>query len=191
MLHYVTLWGTIVVVSGGLWWTVVNCGGFAKAVPILTDEGKVREMSKGLKGEYNHSVDAKGRMIIPSKLREQLGMTFVVTKGMDHCLHAYPNNEWEIFEGKLRQLPTTNEQTRAFKRFFLGSAADCEVDNQGRILLPASLRSFAGITKDVTIVGVGDHAEIWSKETWDSQNNVDDIDFNEMAKGIEELGIII
>lgn len=148
-------------------------------------------MSKGLKGEYNHSVDAKGRMTVPSKLREQLGMTFVVARGMDKCLHAYSNDEWEIFEGKLGQLPTTNEKARKLKRFLQGSATDCEVDNQGRILLSASLRNYAGITKDVTIVGVGDHAEIWSKENWDSQNNVDDIDFDEIAKEIEELGIII
>lgn len=145
-------------------------------------------MSKGLIGEYNHSLDTKGRMTVPSKLREQLGMTFVVTKGMDNCLHAYSNNEWEIFGEKVNNLPTTK---RGLKRFFLGSATECEVDNQGRILLPANLRSFAGITKDVTIVGVGDHAEIWSKENWDSQNNVDDIDFDEIAKEIEELGIII
>lgn len=160
---------------------------------ITNDNGKEGEglMSKGLKGEYNHTVDAKGRMIVPSKLREQLGVSFVVTKGMDKCLFAYPNNEWEIFEGKLRQLPTTNEKSRQFKRFFLGSATDCEVDNQGRILLPASLREFAGILKDVTIVGVGERAEIWSKEKWEEQNNIDDIDFNEIAQGIEDLGIMI
>ena len=101
------------------------------------EEGKVTAMSKGLKGEYNHSVDSKGRMIVPSKLREQLGLSFVVTRGMDGCLFAYPNDEWEIFEGKLRQLPMTNENSRKFKRFFQAGAADCEVDNQGRILLPA------------------------------------------------------
>lgn len=148
-------------------------------------------MSRGLKGEYNHSVDAKGRMIVPSKLREQLGVSFVVTKGIDKCLYAYPNNEWEIFESKLRQLPTTNANSRKFVRFFLGSATDCEVDNQGRILLPTTLREYAGVTKDVTIVGVGDKAEIWSKERWDEQINMDDLDFDEIAQGIEELGIII
>ncbi|MDD6070487.1 MAG: division/cell wall cluster transcriptional repressor MraZ [Clostridiales bacterium] len=148
-------------------------------------------MSKGLKGEYNHSVDAKGRMIVPSKLRERLGLSFVVTRGMDGCLHAYPNDEWEIFENKLSKLPTTNAQARQFVRFFMGSADDVEVDNQGRVLLSPALRNFAGITKDVTIVGMGDHVEIWSREKWDAQNNVEDIDFDEIAKGFEELGIVI
>lgn len=148
-------------------------------------------MSKGLKGEYNHSVDAKGRMIVPSKLRERLGLSFVVTRGMDGCLHAYPSDEWEIFENKLSKLPTANAQARQFVRFFMGSADDVEVDNQGRVLLSPALRNFAGITKDVTIVGMGDHVEIWSREKWDAQNNVEDIDFDEIAKGFEELGIVI
>jgi MraZ protein len=148
-------------------------------------------MSKGLKGEYNHSVDAKGRMIVPSKLRERLGLSFVVTRGMDGCLCAYPNDEWEIFESKLAKLPTTNAQARQFVRFFMGSADDLEVDNQGRVLLSPALRKFAEITKDVTIVGMGDHAEIWSREKWEAQNNVEDIDFDEIAKGFEELGIMI
>ena len=148
-------------------------------------------MSKGLKGEYNHSVDAKGRMIVPSKLRERLGLSFVVTRGMDGCLNAYPNDEWELFENKLSKLPTTNAQARQFVRFFMGSADDVEVDNQGRVLLSPALRKFADITKDVTIVGMGDHVEIWSREKWDEQNNVEDIDFDEIAKGFEELGIMI
>lgn len=148
-------------------------------------------MSKGLKGEYNHSVDAKGRMIVPSKLRERLGLSFVVTRGMDGCLNAYPNDEWELFENKLSKLPTTNAQARQFVRFFMGSADDVEVDNQGRVLLSPALRKFADITKDVTVVGMGDHVEIWSREKWDEQNNVDDIDFDEIAKGFEELGIMI
>lgn len=148
-------------------------------------------MPKGLKGEYNHSVDAKGRMIVPSKLREQLGVSFVITRGIDGCLFAYPNDEWELFESKLSKLPTTNKDSRTLKRFFQGSATDCEIDNQGRILLPAALRNFAGITKDVTIIGVGERAEIWSKEKWEENNNVDDINFDEIAQGMEDLGIII
>lgn len=148
-------------------------------------------MSKGLKGEYNHSVDAKGRMIVPSKIREQLGLSFVVTKGMDGCLYAYPNDEWNLFADKLSKLPKTNKQSRTFSRFFLGSATDVEVDNQGRVMLAASLRQFAEITKEVTIVGMGDHAEIWSREKWDEQNNLDDIDFDEISKTFDDLGIMI
>ncbi len=148
-------------------------------------------MSLGLKGEYNHSVDDKGRMIVPSKLREQLGISFVVTKGMDKCLYAYPNNEWEIFEGKLRQLPTTNANARLLVRMFLGSAVDCEVDNQGRINIPKTLRDYAGITKDVTVIGVGDKAEIWSKEKLDAIHNSDELDLDEIASGLEALGFNI
>ncbi|MDO5155703.1 MAG: division/cell wall cluster transcriptional repressor MraZ [Eubacteriales bacterium] len=148
-------------------------------------------MSKGLKGEYNHSVDSKGRMIVPSKLRERLGLSFVVTKGMDKCLYAYPSDEWELFENQLEKLPKTSKQAREFVRFFMGSAMDVEVDNQGRVMLANTLREFAGITKDVTIVGMGDHAEIWSKEKWDEQNSVEDIDFEEISKGFEDLGIMI
>lgn len=151
----------------------------------------MRIMSKGLKGEYSHSVDAKGRLIVPSKLREPLGVSFVVTKGMDKCLLAYPNNEWDLFEQQLNQLPKTNKQARELKRYFVGSAADCEVDNQGRVLLPANLREFAGITKDVMIVGMVDYVEIWSKEVWDANNNTDDIDIDALAEEVGKLGFMI
>ena len=170
---------------GRMWWICHRLRAVTK------DEQEVLFLSKGLKGEFNHTVDAKGRMIIPAKLREQLGLSFVVTRGTDGCLFAYPNDEWDIFEGKLRQLPMTNENARKFKRFFQAGATDCEVDNQGRILLPANLRQFAGITKDVVVVGVGERAEIWSKDKWDEKNNIEDIDFDELAMSIEDLGIII
>jgi MraZ protein len=155
------------------------------------DEREVKVLSKGLKGEYNHTIDAKGRLIVPSKLREQLGMSFVITRGTDGCLFAYPNDEWEVFEGKLRELPLTNDKARTFKRFFQAGAADCEVDNQGRVLLPGNLREFASISKEVVIAGVGDHAEIWSKDKWDEKNNIEDIDIDELALSIEELGFNI
>lgn len=170
-----------------------DCGGFLKCTGAkgrLT-ERKVMVMSLGLKGEYNHSVDDKGRMIVPSKLREQLGNSFVITKGMDKCLYAYPENEWEIFEGKLRQLPTTNAKARQFVRVFLGSAVDCEIDNQGRINVPKTLRDYAGITKDVTVVGVGDKAEIWSKEQLEQINNSEEFNLDDLASGFEELGFNI
>ncbi len=149
----------------------------------------MRIVSKGLKGEYSHSVDAKGRMIVPSKLREPLGATFVVTKGMDKCLLAYPNDEWDIFEEKLNKLPMTNKKAREMKRYFVGSAVDCEVDNQGRILLPANLREFAKIVKDVVIVGGIEYVEIWSKEIYNEKNNKE-VDFDELAEGIEDLGFM-
>ena len=147
-------------------------------------------MSKGLKGEYNHSVDAKGRMIVPSKLRDALGSSFVITRGMDPCLLAYPNDEWELFEEKLNQLPRTNKKARDLKRYFVGSAVDCEIDSQGRILLPSNLREFAKILKDVVIVGMVENVEIWSKEEYDAKKK-EEPDFDELATGIEELGFMI
>ena len=103
-------------------------------------------------GEYNHTIDAKGRLIVPSKFREALGDTFVVTKGLDGCLFVYDNEEWQAFEEKLRSLPITNKEARQFARFFLAGAAEVEVDKQGRILVPNILREFAQISKDVVLI---------------------------------------
>ena len=116
--------------------------------------------------QYNHTVDTKGRLIVPSKFRDQLGDEFVVTKGMDGCLFVYANEDWAAFEKKLAELPMSNKDARMFTRFFLAGAAQVEVDKQGRILLPASLREFAQLEKDVVLVGVGTRIEIWSKENW-------------------------
>lgn len=139
------------------------------------------------KGEYNHTIDAKGRLIVPSKFREQLGDEFVVTKGLDGCLFVYDNSEWSRFEEKLRALPLTNANARKFTRFFLAGASDCEVDKQGRILLPAVLREFAGLEKEVVFVGVGSRIEIWNKATWLEKSVYDDME--EIAENMEGLGI--
>ncbi len=139
--------------------------------------------------EYNHTIDAKGRLIIPSKFRDQLGDEFVVTKGMDGCLFVYANEDWSAFEQKLTSLPLINKEARKFARFFLAGAAQVEVDKQGRILLPAPLREFAGLEKDVVLVGVGSRIEIWSRENWenmDADSNMDDI-----AATMESLGLTI
>jgi MraZ protein len=138
-------------------------------------------------GEYNHTVDAKGRLIVPSKFREQLGDEFVVTKGLDGCLFVYVNSEWKALEEKLHALPLTNANARKFTRFFLAGATSCEVDKQGRILLPAILREFAQIDKDAVLVGVGSRIEIWSKENWLAANTYDDME--EIAENMEGLGI--
>lgn len=138
-------------------------------------------------GEYNHTVDAKGRLIVPSKFREQLGEEFVVTKGLDGCLFVYENSEWKSLEEKLHALPLTNTNARKFSRFFLAGATTCEVDRQGRILLPAILREFATIEKDAVLVGVGSRIEIWSKESWLAANVYDDME--EIAENMEGLGI--
>ena len=139
--------------------------------------------------ENNHTVDAKGRLIIPSKFREILGDEFVISKGMDGCLFVYANDDWKAFEEKLTSLPLINKEARQFARFFLAGAAQVEVDKQGRILLPASLRSFANLDKDVVLVGVGSRIEIWDKEKYEAlsaDENMDDI-----ANAMEALGLTI
>ena len=142
-------------------------------------------------GEYNHTIDAKGRLIVPVKFREILGDNFIVTKGLDGCLFVYPNDEWTRFEEKLKSLPLTNKNARQFTRFFLAGAAACEVDKQGRILLPQVLREFASLEKDVVLVGVASRIEIWSRERWDESMNTYDGDMDEVAEHMESLGFSI
>lgn len=139
------------------------------------------------KGEYNHTVDTKGRLIVPAKFREMLGDTFVVTKGLDGCLFVYPNDEWTNIENKFREIPLTTKDARKFSRFFFAGAADCEVDKQGRILIPSVLRDFAGLKKEVVLVGVLNRIEIWSKERWLGENEYEDMD--EVAEHMAELGL--
>lgn len=144
-----------------------------------------------LTGEFNHSIDSKGRLIIPSKLRDSLGEHFVITKGMDGCLFLYPENEWEAFEEKLRTLPLTNKKARDFKRFFLGSAVEGEIDKQGRVLLSASLRAYANLDKEVVLAGVLDKVEIWSKEAWDAHTTDIEENIEDIASDMEDLGLSI
>ena len=138
-------------------------------------------------GEYNHTIDPKGRLIIPSKFREALGDTFVVTKGLDGCLFVYDNEEWTAFEEKLKSLPITNKEARQFVRFFLAGAAEVEVDKQGRILVPNILREFAQISKDVVLIGVASRIEIWSRERFEGMAAYEDMD--EIAEHMEQLGL--
>lgn len=138
-------------------------------------------------GEYNHTLDAKGRLIIPSKFREVLGEEFVVTKGMDGCLFVFAHPEWQAFEEKLRSLPMIDKEARQFTRFFLAGAANVEVDKQGRILLPAVLREFADIIKDAVLIGVGSRIEIWSKDRWEGTVTYQDME--EISRHMIELGI--
>ena len=140
-------------------------------------------------GEYSHSIDAKGRLIIPSKFRELLGEEFVLTKGLDGCLFIFPNDEWTSFEEKLRALPLTNKSARTFSRFFVAGATSCELDKQGRILVPATLREFAGLEKDVVLTGSINRIVVWSKEKWSENNNYDDMDA--IAENLTDLGIVI
>ncbi|EJN56395.1 division/cell wall cluster transcriptional repressor MraZ [Loigolactobacillus coryniformis] len=117
-------------------------------------------------GEFRHSIDQKGRLIIPAKFRDALGAKFIVTRGMDGCLFGYPQAEWQALEGKLRQLPLTKKDARAFVRFFYSAATECTLDKQGRINLPQSLITHAGLTKACVLIGVSSRIEIWDAERW-------------------------
>lgn len=139
-------------------------------------------------GEYQHALDSKNRMIVPSKFREGLSNLFVMTKGLDGCLYAYPMEEWRKLEEKLKSLPMTNKDARAFVRFFFSGAAEIEMDKQGRALIPQNLIEYAGIVKDIVSIGVSTRIEIWSKEKWDEYNE-QNIDFEEIAEKMSELGI--
>lgn len=140
-------------------------------------------------GEYHHTIDGKGRLIIPSKFRELLGTEFVITRGLDGCLSIYPMDEWEAFEKKLKALPLTNKNARTFSRFFVAGATLCELDKQGRILVPAALREFAGLEKDVVLTGGLSRIEVWSKEKWSENCNYDDMDA--IAEEMQKMGIVI
>lgn len=137
-------------------------------------------------GEYNHTIDEKGRIIIPSKFRELLGDSFVVTQGLDGCLFVYANEEWEEFVEGLKKLPG-NKEARQLQRYFMAGAAQCEVDKQGRILIPQKLRVQAGLLKDVVFVGVLSKIEIWSKERWEENDGYDNMD--EIAEHMSEFGL--
>ena len=140
-------------------------------------------------GEYSHSVDAKGRLIVPAKFREQLGDQFVVTKGVDGCLYVYSQEEWKRIEEKFREVNLTTKDARKFMRFFFAGAAMCEVDKQGRILIPSVLREFAGLEKDVVLAGMGGRIEIWSLEKW--EENSSQVDINQISQGMINLGLTI
>mgnify|MGYP002627911445 CR=1 FL=1 len=141
-------------------------------------------------GEYNHTIDAKGRLIIPSRFRELLGEEFVLTKGLDGCLFIYPMDEWNAFEEKLRALPLTNKNARTFTRFFVAGATNCELDKQGRILLPPVLREYANLQKDVVLAGVLSRVEIWDKDRW-LENTYDEDEMDDIAEHMAELGFSI
>lgn len=140
-------------------------------------------------GEYQHSIDSKGRVIIPSKFREDLGESFILTKGLDNCLFVYPMNEWRNLEEKLKSLPLTRKDARAFVRFFFAGATECTLDKQGRILIPANLREHCKLKSEAVIIGVSNRVEIWSKEMWESYNENEDLSYESIAEKMAELGI--
>ena len=139
-------------------------------------------------GEYQHALDNKNRIIVPSKFRETLGSKFVITKGLDGCLYIYTIDEWSALEEKLKKLPLTSKDARAFVRFFFSGANEVEFDKQGRVLIPQNLIEYANIKKEIISIGVMSRIEIWSKENWEEYNN-SNIDFDEIAEKMSELGI--
>lgn len=133
-------------------------------------------------GEFQHSIDDKGRITIPAKFRDSLGTSFVVTRGLDHCLFVYPQEEWSALETKLKGLPLMKSDARAFTRFFFSGATECEWDKQGRVNLPANLREYAKLEKDCVVLGVSNRVEIWNRETWQQYFSESEDSFNEIAE---------
>lgn len=135
-------------------------------------------------GQYQHSIDNKGRLFIPAKLREELGDTFYVTMGIDRCLSVYSNESWNRFTEKFESLPYS--RTRAMRPLF-ANATKCEPDAQGRILLPTKLREYANLTKDVVVIGVSNRAEIWNADAW-SELEAQELNPENLTAVMEELG---
>ncbi len=138
-------------------------------------------------GQYAHSIDAKGRLIIPAKFREELDDEARLTVGLDHCLFIFRGEDWKTLVQKLNAIPISNRNGRKFARFLMSNAFPCELDKQGRIVVPGVLRKYAGLEKDVILAGVGSRIEIWDGQTWAESINYDDMD--EIAANMEELGI--
>ena len=137
-------------------------------------------------GEYRHNIDDKGRIIIPAKFREEIGMKFVVTRGLDGCLFVYAMDNWNKIVSKLQTLPFTKKDARTFMRFFLSGATVCEFDKQGRINLTNSLILYAGIQKECTIIGVNDRLEIWASEKLDAIMEENELNFSDIAENLFE-----
>lgn len=135
-------------------------------------------------GEYHHTIDAKGRMIVPAKFREELGETFVITRGLDQCLFGYPMSEWKLIEDKLKALPLTKKDARAFTRFFFSGAVECELDKQGRINLAAPLLHYAKLEKECVVIGVSNRIELWDKAIWDTYVTEQEDSFAEIAENM-------
>lgn len=141
-------------------------------------------------GEYEHSLDTKGRLILPAKLREDIGEKFIITKGLDGCLFGFSKTEWNNFEDKLKTLPLTNKNARDFVRFFLSGAIEAELDKQGRFLIPSNLREYATLDKEAVITGVGTRIEIWDKTKWKAYNSEENLSADQIAENMANLGML-
>lgn len=142
-----------------------------------------------LMGEYMHTIDAKGRVILPADFRSELGESFIITKGLDSCLFIYTMTEWENLSTKLKQLPLAKAEARAFVRFFFSGARQLECDKQGRFLVPAILRAHAKLQKDVVLIGISSRIELWSREEWNRYNEEINPSVSSIAENLVDLGI--
>ncbi|HYH05053.1 MAG TPA: division/cell wall cluster transcriptional repressor MraZ [Bacillota bacterium] len=140
-------------------------------------------------GEFQHSLDDKGRLIVPAKFREGLGEKFIVTRGLDNCLFVYPLTQWKVLEEKIKELPTSHADTRAFVRMFFSGAVEAELDKQGRIVIPQHLRDHARIERDAYIIGVSTKVEIWSKAAWEQYSSQAQQSYENIAETIIDIGI--
>ena len=140
-------------------------------------------------GEFRHNIDTKGRMIVPSKLREELGEQFVLTRGLDGCLFGYPMKEWANLETKLNDMPLAKKDARTFVRFFYSAATECELGKQGRINIPSTLRNYAALTKECVVIGVSNRIEIWDEARWQEFSEVAAENFDEIAENMIDFGL--
>jgi MraZ protein len=140
-------------------------------------------------GEYQHTIDIKSRIIVPSKFRDELGARFVLTKGLDNCLFIFSMDEWNRFEEKLKNLPVASKDARAFVRYFFSGAVLCDMDRQGRLIIPQNLREHAKIDKEIVIIGVLSRVEVWSKSEWEGYNESADLGYDAVSEKMAELGI--
>lgn len=140
-------------------------------------------------GEYQHNIDEKGRIIIPAKFRDELGSTFVLTRGLDQCIFGYPLEEWKQLEQKLKALPFTKKDARAFTRFFFSGAMECQLDKQGRANITPTLRKYAALEKECTVIGVSNRIEIWSQSIWEGYYESQEESFGEIAESLIDFDL--
>lgn len=138
-------------------------------------------------GEFNHTMDEKGRVTIPMKFREELGYTFYITRGLDGCLFVYSETEWQKFSRNLENSNSKDKKARKVQRFFLAPSMECNLDKQGRVLISPTLRDYADLDKSLVIVGVSNRMEIWSKDKWDAYNEDEDLDIDELMNEMDDL----
>lgn len=140
-----------------------------------------------LMGEFHHNIDDKGRLIIPSKFRYELGEKFIITRGLEKCLFVYSLDEWAKIIDRLKSLPFTNKDARNFTRFFLSGAAECEFDKQGRINITSPLVNYAGLTSKCVIIGANDRLEIWAEDSWNSFFSENEDSLSDIAENLFKM----